>query len=256
MNTTAYDKIDISLLNKHGVKLANLTQYATTDVAEVAVGMVLVLNQRLDIAREIVDGSPAGAYGREAIEPVSDIWPGHPISKYILRHQLRGQTVGIIGLGAIGTRCAALLQVFGTTVIGYNRSSKQVEGLKQVSLEELCQQSDIIVIAAAYEAGVNDKLVDARLLECMHDDAMLVSVAHPHLIELAYLIQHPQKFRGIGFDYLVTPEVRQLQKVRQHGLIITPHLGSQSFEAIESMTSIMIEAATGFADGKPKHLVN
>lgn len=249
VNTTAYDQINPNLLKKYNIKLAHLPEYATQAVAEDAIGMLLELNNRSQLAQLLVSGTITNLPGYNYREPTSDIWPGHPISPFLLRHQLNSQTLGIIGFGKIGKRCRKLGEALGLRVIVYNRTSKSDPGVSFVSLRELVVQSDVILIMMAYEAGVNDRLISKELLDMAPDGSMLLSVAHPALIDQPHLCTLHEKFRGIGFDYLVTEEVRELMKLRKRNIIVTPHLGSQSVESVNNMTNSLIAAAESFANG-------
>ncbi len=256
VNTTAYDGIDIKLLNKYGIKLANLRDYATEDVAEVALAMIFALNNRTEIGQKIVTGSDIGFHSYRYKEMVSDIWPGHPILPFIKRRQLKNQVVGVIGLGNIGQRCSEMCLSLDMKVLGFNRTRKYIRGVDIVSLRRLFKESDIIIIALSYQKKEMDGIISSDLLDLAKQDALLISITHPNLIDISYLITHPTKFRGIGFDYFVTNSVRKLMKIRKNNIIITPHLGSQSIEAAENMTKTMIEAVISFSEGKPQHLVN
>lgn len=256
VNTTAYDLLDINLLNKHGVKLVNMRSYATRDVAEVALSMVTALNNRLEIAQKIVKGEKLDFPGYKSSEKVNDIWPGHPIVPFIERKQLKNQTIGIVGLGNIGQSCAEIFNGIGMNVLGFNRSRKSLKGIDMVSLRKLFEKSDIILITIAYKKNENDKIIDSGLLKLAKNGAIFVSMAHPNLIDLSYLCKNPNKFAGIGMDYLVTDAVRKLMTVRKENIIITPHLGSQSVDAVKNMTEAMIGAAAGFSEGKPIYTVN
>lgn len=245
VNTTAYDNLDISLLNKYGVKLANLRDYATEDVAETALSMMFTLNNHTEAARNAVTA-----------ENVNDIYPNHPLLPHIKRRQLKNQTVGIVGLGNIGQCCASMCHALGMKVLGFNRTRKYIPWVINTPLRNLMQNSDIILITLSYEKKAMDKIITSELLSLAKNDALLISIAHPNLIDLNYLTYNPTKFRGIGLDYLVTKPVRKLMEVRKNNIIVTPHLGSQSVEAIRNMTEAMIEAATSFSEGKPLYLIN
>lgn len=224
VNTTAFDKIDTKLLEKYGVEFRNLPAYATEDVAETALSMIFQLNQRTRVAQELVD------------KGVNDLYPGHPDEKRVLRLRLKGQFAVVVGWGKIGRHLGKALQLLGVNVEGIGR--------RNIGSLDLVKQADIVVIAMAYQPGSNDKVISAKVLESMKSDAILVSIAPSELVDIDWLIAHPNKFAGIGFDYLVTDKIRKLLKVRKHNIIITPHLGSQSKEALGSMTESLIHIAT------------
>lgn len=235
VNTTAHDMIDTALLEKYKVKLANLGEYATQDVAETALSMVLSLNNRTQIAQKIVTKND-----------VIDLYPGNNFIQSLIRYSLRNQTIGIIGLGKIGQACAKMCSALGMRVFGYNRTEKRIEGIFLSPLKTLCQEADIIIIALTYKKGENDGIVSKELLTAMKNGAIIVSIAHPNLIDMDYLVKIASKFGGIGFDYLVTEKVKKLMRKRKENIIITPHLGSQSIEAINKMTESLIAIVINF----------
>lgn len=224
VNTTAFDKIDTELLKKYGVALKNIPTYATEDVIETALSMIFQLNQRTRAAQELVN------------KGVNDLYPGHPNEKRVLRLRLKDQFAVVVGWGKIGRRLGKALHLLGVKVKGLGR--------KDIGLLDLVKQADLVIIAMAYQPGSNDKIISAKVLESMKPDAILVSIAPSELIDIDWLIAHSDKFAGIGFDYLVTDKIRKLLKVRKHNIIITPHLGSQSKEALENMTESLIRIAT------------
>ncbi len=256
VNTTAYDKIDINLLNKYHVKLAHLRDYATHDVAEVGIGMVMALNNRIETARKIVKGQDIGFKEYTLRESINDICPGHPVIPYLIRKPLSHQTIGIIGLGNIGQRSAELAQGLGMKVLGFNRTRKYVPGVELVPLSKLLSQSDIIYISLSYDKHTMRHFLNANHLRLIKNNALLVSVSHPDLIDMEYVIKNDKRFGGIGLDYLVTEDVLRLLNVRKSNIIITPHLGSQSIEAYSNLTETIIEAAISYTEGKPLYLVN
>jgi len=237
LNTTAYDAIDTNLLKQYNVQLANLGEYSTRDVAETVLSMVMSLNNRTQLAQKIV-----------IEDNVSDLYPGHRFIPSIKRHSLKNQTAGIIGLGKIGQTCAKLCLALDMKVFGYNRTEKRVEGVFLSPLKTLCEEADIIVIALSYQKGENENIINQELLKSMKKGAILVSIAHPNLIDMDSLIKISSKFGGVGFDYLVTEKVRELMKIRTDNIIITPHLGSQSIESVNKMTNSLIDVITKFAN--------
>lgn len=228
VNTTAFDKIDTNLLKKYGVRLRNLPAYATEDVAETALSMVLQLNQRTQVAQELV------------AKGVNDLFPGHPEEGRVLRSSIKGQFALVIGWGKIGRRVGKALRLLGVKVEGVGR--------KNIASLDLIDRADIVIISMAYQPESNDKIIGADILESMKPDAILVSIAPSELVDIDWLILHPDKFAGIGFDYLVTDKIRKLLEVRKNNIIVTPHLGSQSKEALKKMTESLISASVEEGD--------
>jgi lactate dehydrogenase-like 2-hydroxyacid dehydrogenase len=98
--------------------------------------------------------------------------------------------------------------------------------------------------------------ISKKLLDLANKDSILVSISHPDLIDQKYLRKIQSKFKGIGFDYFITDDVKKLRKLRTKNTIITPHLGSQSTRAYQNMIGTILEAAMDFSKGKPIKFVN
>jgi len=256
VNTNAYDALDIELLNKYNVKLAHLKEYATEDVAEVGMGMIFALNNKIEIAKKLVTNQKTGLPGYSYDKKIYDIDLSLPIVPYLIRKPLDEQTLGIIGLGNIGKKTAELALGLGMKVVGFNRTKKFIKGVTQLSLKKVLSNSDIIFISLRYDKKTMKHFLKAKDLSLIKKDTHLISIAHPDLIDMQYVINNHSKFNGIGFDYLVTQEVKKLLKVRKYNIIVTPHLGHQSTKAYHNLTTTIIEAALSFGSSKELHLVN
>lgn len=221
VNTTAFDKIPVNLLKKYDVELKNLPAYATEDVVETALSMIFQLNQRTSHAQYFVTTGER------------DIVPNSYQAELVMRRRLTSQEVTILGMGSIGSGIFRDLNKLGVNTYPFSRKSP-------LSLKDAVVKADIVVMAMSYQPGVNDKILSGEILSAMKDDAIIVSIAPSELIDIDWLIAHPEKFSGIGFDYLVTDKVRDYLSVRKGGIIITPHLGSQSREALYNMTEGLI----------------
>ncbi len=254
VNTTAYDNIPVNILKKYKIKLANLAQYATQDVAEVAITMMMSLNSNLDLARRIVQDKSFVYKKYKHTKLVRDIWPSHGVIPYLIRHQIAGQTAGIVGLGNVGKSIAKLCQGLGMKTIGFNRTPKNVRGVKLVLLKKLFQDSDIIFIALKYDPKTMKNFISKDKLRLVKTGSILISTSPSELVDVDDLIKH-NKFRGIGFDYFVTNKIMDLKKTMKGNVIITPHLGHQSFDAYGNLTNSIIETVVNYAKNKPLHLV-
>lgn len=255
VNTTAYDRIPIHLLKKYNIKLSNLKSYASKDVAEVAIAMMLSLNCNLDIARKISHKRTLNIETYSQNDFVRDIWPGHPIIPFLIRTPLAKQTVGIVGLGNIGKKIASLCKNLGMKVVAFSRSNKTMAGIQLVSMKDLFKVSDIIIIALKYDPETMKNFISSDLLDLVKKNSILISIAPSELIDIDYLIKDPNKFRGLGFDYFVTDKLLDLIKVKKDNIIVTPHLGHQSYVAYSNLTNSIVQSATNFNEDKPLNLI-
>lgn len=244
VNTTAYDRVDLEMLKRYGVRLANMRDYATTDVAETALGMMLSLNNRLQLAQEAV-----------LKHNVADIYPGHPIADKVMRRSLKSQTVGILGLGNIGRTIAEACLGLGMRVVGFNHTRTYGGQIEIFPLSRVLAISDIAIVAIKYDPSLKN-YIGKNELKLMKDGSMLISIADSNLIDFKELIKIEKKFSGLGFDGFVTDGVSALLRKRKENIIVTPHLGSQSADSMANMTYSIIDAAESFAKGRPLYLVN
>ena len=135
---TGLDHIDMDECRRRGITVMNAAGYSTEAVAEETICMMIGLY------RHIIDND---RITRSCKGP--SIAPGREIA---------GKTVGIIGMGAIGQRTAALAQAFGCKVIAWNRTPKQVSGVTFVDKETLLKESDIIALHIALNSETRNFL--------------------------------------------------------------------------------------------------
>ena len=149
---TGYDWIkNIQLAKSNGVIISNTPNYSTNAVAEHHLSLILAC------AKHIVLFNNKYQQGQNV-----------PFNRGL---ELTGKTVGIIGLGHIGTRLAELLQGFGVNIIAYNRTPKQLKSIKDVDLETLLKQSDIICNTCRLTPETRN-LISMKQLELMKENAI------------------------------------------------------------------------------------
>lgn len=100
--------------------------------------------------------------------------------------ELRGRTMGIIGLGDIGRRTALLCRAFGMRVIAYNRSPRQIEGIESVGTDELLRTSDIVSLHIPASPETRH-IINADALKMMKPSALLVNTSRGALVDEAAL---------------------------------------------------------------------
>ena len=167
---TGYDHVDVELLQSREVGLSVLPEYATNAVAEHAIGMLLALATRLHLANDRsrhVVGSGTSLRGVE----------------------LTGRTMGVVGVGRIGTRVAALGGALGMRVVGNDIDPVAVAraraaGIPMTSLDKLLATSDAVMICASHGFGVT-ALLGTRQLHRMRRGSLLVNVTRAALVDTA-----------------------------------------------------------------------
>lgn len=234
---TGIDHIGADACREKGVMVCNAAGYSNQTVAELVIGMAVDALRNVAKANETVrhGGTSAGLGGRE----------------------ICGRTVGIIGLGQIGMRCAKLFQAFGADVIAYNRSQSEEAkklGIQYKSLEEVLSESDIISLNLPLNAETRG-FISADRIALMKKDAVFINCARGPIVDNAALAKALDEDR-LGFACVDVfdmeppiPVDYPLLKVKN--TLLTPH---QAFISEESMTrraKIVFDNVYAYLEGRP-----
>ena len=160
-------------------------------------------------------------------------------------YELAGKTLGVIGLGRIGTRVAKLARCFGMNVLGYNRTARKIPGIKLVSLGELYAQSDVISL---HLAAVDETkgFIDRGALLRMKKGVFIINLASRWVVDekaMAYALKtgHVDSYVYEGDDLNSGPlaGIERAIGFRQFGWYTK--------EALERATQIWVEQILGLA---------
>lgn len=238
---TGFDHVDSKASKDNGIAIANASGYATTAVAELALGLTLDLFRAITKGNDDIRNAnfPGPFQGRE----------------------IKGKTVGIVGTGHIGLETAKLFKAFGADLIGYNRSEKQEAkdlGVELVELDELLQSADIVSV----HLPLNDEtrhLLNKDKLSLMKESAVIINVARGPIIDDSALadLLNEGKIAGAGIDVFdgEPPLPADYPLLSAKNAILTPHVGFLSDEAMELRAQIAFENTKAFIDGKPQNIV-
>ena len=238
---TGFDHVNSKASKDKGIAIANASGYATTAVAELALGLTLDLFRAITKGNDDIRNAnfPGPFQGRE----------------------IKGKTVGIVGTGHIGLETAKLFKAFGADLIGYNRSEKQEAkdlGVELVELDELLQRADIVSV----HLPLNDEtkhLLNKDKLSLMKESAVIINVARGPIIDDAALadLLNEGKIAGAGIDVFdgEPPLPADYPLLSAKNAILTPHVGFLSDEAMELRAQIAFENTKAFIDGKPQNIV-
>lgn len=238
---TGFDHVNSKASKDKGIAIANASGYATTAVAELALGLTLDLFRAITKGNDDIRNAnfPGPFQGRE----------------------IKGKTVGIVGTGHIGLETAKLFKAFGANLIGYNRSEKQEAkdlGVELVELDELLQRADIVSV----HLPLNDEtkhLLNKDKLSLMKDSTVIINVARGPIIDDAALadLLNEGKIAGAGIDVFdgEPPLPADYPLLSAKNAILTPHVGFLSDEAMELRAQIAFENTKAFIDGKPQNIV-
>jgi len=211
------DNIDLEAARKRGILVVNTPMSTTVAVAELAFGLMLSL------AREIPRADSAMKQGK---------WP----KKELEGNELNGKTLGIIGMGRIGTQVAKYASTFGMNIIAYNPQITEGEirerGAEPVSIQDLFAWSDYITLHLPYTVQTRD-LIGPLAFSQMKDGVRIVSTARGGIIDEAALLNalNGGKVAGIALDVFEKEPPGLTELVSHPRVIGTPHIGAQTAEA-------------------------
>lgn len=235
---TGVDHIDLEACKKRGIVVCNAAGYSTQAVAELAIGMMIA------VYRKLVHG--------DAMTRISEDRQG------ILGGELCGKTVGVVGLGAIGQRVARLANAFGCTVLGYNRSRKEVAQVTQVDKEELLTRSDIITLHLPLTPETRH-FIGAEEFGLMRPHAVLVNTARGPIVEQHALYHALRKGQIAGAAVDVydrePPLPADFELFNAPNLLMLPHMGYATREAFASRLDIVVANVDMWLAGTPQNRI-
>jgi phosphoglycerate dehydrogenase-like enzyme len=234
--------IDVEAATRRKIAIAYTPDYGATSVAEHALAMILALTRHL---------GPAFVSARAAK------WePGR-----FRGMELRGKTLGIVGLGPIGAEMARLGAGLGMQLMGWTRNpspARAVHGLTLVALDELFASADVVTLHQAYRPD-SHAMITRALLDRMKPEAWFVNTARARLVDneaLAELLR-AGRIRGAALDVHDTePPPADYVFRTLDNVLITPHIGYNTAEASSNMLRIAIATVEAFARGERLHVVN
>jgi D-3-phosphoglycerate dehydrogenase len=171
---------------------------------------------------------------------------------------LRGKTVGIVGLGGNGRRIASVLRPFGVRLIATDyfpeRSTREVDQLLPAdAIDQLFIQSDVVILTLPLNEAT-EKLIDGQLLGKMRPGGYLINVARGQVVDELALIESLQSghLKGAGLDVTYTEPLPGESPLWDHpNVIITPHVGAQSRTRIDDTTRLACDNLRRYFAGEP-----
>ena len=231
---TGINNIDTDLCAERGILVRNVAGYSTNSVAQTAWMHILNL---AGLAFHYNDYVKGGTYSAGSIH----VDAGHPFT------ELAGKTLGIVGMGAIGTKVASIACAFGMKVIYYSTSGTgHCKDYPCVSLDELLTQSDVITIHAPYNSKTAG-LIDYQGLCKMKPTAFLVNTGRGGIAVEADLVRavDEERIAGIGIDVYEQEPIPlshpYLNSRHPERIRLTPHIAWYSKEARQRLAEEMAE---------------
>jgi phosphoglycerate dehydrogenase-like enzyme len=175
---------------------------------------------------------------------------------------LYGKTLGVIGLGRIGSRVAHMAQAFGMRVLatGFTLTAERAmaHGVRMASLEDLLARSDVVCIHLRLSER-SEKLIGRRELRLMKPTAYLINTARGPIVDEAALIEalRHRRIAGAGLDVFVQEPIDPGNPLLQlDNVVCTPHIGFVTQETYEQMLGGAVENIVNYLEGTPTNVRN
>ena len=218
----------------NGVVISNTPNYSTNAVAEHHLGLILTATKQIPYFNKFLLNDKKVPFKRSM--------------------EVAGKTIGIIGLGHIGSRLAELLKPFRVNIITYNPHKKNLKGIKDVSLEELLKQSNIVCVTCRL-ADSTGNMLNKEKLSLMKDNAVLTQTTGG-IIDLndLYELVKENKFFGIGLDDIDQVDCPK-ELLKNDRVYCSYHRAFYTNESEKNRIDICIDNIEAYLKGKPINLI-
>lgn len=244
---TGYDNIDVKAAAERNIPVCNVPGYSTQSVAQLTWALMLELTYNVNNRSAEVHN---GAWTRS-----KDFCFGHEGL-----FELQGKTLGLIGLGQIGSAVAKIGMAFGMKIMASVRNPDKydIAGVSFTSTEDCFKQSDFISLHCPLTEATR-QMVNKNLLQLMKPSAYLINTARGALINETDLAAslHAGQITGAALDVLsAEPPPADNPLLKAPHCIITPHIAWATREARERLLKEVAENIKIFLNGGLRNVIN
>jgi D-3-phosphoglycerate dehydrogenase len=231
------DNIDLHAASSHHLVVVNAPLAATQAVAELCLGLMLALARRIPYADAQMR---QGKWAKSEMQGA----------------ELAGKTLGIIGVGRIGSALARLAAALNMRIIGYDAllppASIRQQGALPVEYQTLLSQSDYISLHVPLTETTRG-MFDARAFEALKPGARLICAARGGVVDETALLQALDSGRlsGAALDVFSHEPPGSTPLIQHPNLIATPHIGAQTMEAQARAGLDIAHEVLAALEGKP-----
>lgn len=231
-----YDSIDPAAAAKRGIIVTNTPDVLTEEVADTAVGLLLMTVRELGQSEQYLRA------GKWATEGDYRLTPG----------SLRDRTVGMVGFGRIGKAIAKRIEAFGVPVVYYSRTKQaDVSNTYYGDLVQMAREVDTLVVITPGGPSTKD-LINRAVLEALGPRGVLINIARGSVVDEAALIAalRAKTIMAAGLDVMwnepkINPELMTLESC-----VLLPHVGSASQWTRDKMGQLVVDNLKAYAARK------
>ena len=246
LNAVGFDHVDIEYAKEKGIVVSNSPQAVRVPTAEMTFALLLAAAKRLAFYDKVVRGG-------DWLDPSERRYQGL---------SLEGATLGIYGMGRIGSTVAKFAKAFGMHVLYHDvyRLPEDVEkdlDVKYVEFDELVESADIVTIHAPSLPSTRHKF-NSDVFKRMKNRSYLINAARGPIVSEEALVEALEKgeIAGAGLDvFEFEPQVSERLRALDN-VIMAPHAGTGTIEARRILAEEAAENIISFYEGKPVNVVN
>ena len=244
---TGYNVVDIEAARERGVVVTNVPAYSTESVAQMVFAHLLTVTNRTE---HYAQKNRAGEWSS-----CTDFcyWDTNLT-------ELAGKTFGIVGLGNIGRRVAAIAQAFGMSVVAYTSKSADElpAGIGKRSIDELFSESDVLSLHCPLTTDTRH-LINSRTLRLMKPSVIIINTGRGQLVNDQDVADALRENRIAAFcaDVLTEEPPRADNPLLScENAFITPHIAWATNEARIRLIAVAIDNVKAFVAGNPINVVS
>lgn len=244
---TGYNVVDVAAAADLDIVVTNIPAYSTDSVVQTTFAHILAMTNRVEhYTRQNRDG-------RWSSNADFTYWDTPLV-------ELSGKTIGIVGLGNIGTKVARLARCFGMEVYAFTSkmSSDLPEGIQKTTFEGLLAVSDILTLHCPLNHATHE-IINASSIAKMKRGALLVNTGRGPLVNERDVAEalHSGQLGGYGADVMCQePPAADNPLFSAPNAYITPHVAWATFEARQRLMDIAVGNVKAFIDGAPVNVVS
>ena len=232
---TGTDNVDLAAAKARGVRVTNTPGVAAVAVAEHTFALIMAVAKRLvEVDRDVRNGR----------------WPR------AMTTQLRGRTLGLIGMGAIGREVASLGAAFGMKVVAWTFHPRG-EAVQWIPFDEIFRQSDVVSLHVR-QSPETVGLIRREHLLLMKPGAILINTARGSIVNEADLLDalRAGRIAGAGLDVFENEPLGPGSPFYSlPNVVLTPHSAGITPETTEAGLALAIDNVLAFLAGQPMNVV-
>ena len=232
LSTTAFDWIDLEYCKTNNILVSNIPKYSTDSVAEYAVFLMMCLAKKFPIQMK-------KDYKMEYSIPM-------------LTSEIRNKTVGIIGLGTIGTKVAEMCKSLGMNIIYWNRTNKDND-YKKVDIDTIFETADFIIPTFSTNEETKNLITDERINK-MNCNALINVINNPEELYNHQLLIKLAEEEKISYAFEIYGNGKKMYEYKGNIMATAPY-AFYTKEAIDRLVAIWCKNVISIVDNDPQNIL-